>query len=140
MNGNKLLYVGQKALIERDGSILILDDPHIGLDFPGGKIRENETDLKESLKREVREETGLEIEVGDVFYSWMVEFPPRPEYQINDVYLVAFKCKYVSGEVILSDEHRQFKWVNKETYKTDLFREIDEGAPHFEALRRYFEG
>lgn len=32
---NKLLYVGQKAIIDRDGEVLIVEDPAIGLDFPG---------------------------------------------------------------------------------------------------------
>ncbi len=66
---DQLLYVGQKAFIEKGGEVLILMDHDLGLDFPGGKIQEGEIDFTKSLKREVREETKLEIEKGDAFFT-----------------------------------------------------------------------
>ena len=56
-------FIGQKAFIEKNGELLILHDPQIGLDLPCGKIIEDETNLTISLKRDVKEETSLEIEV-----------------------------------------------------------------------------
>ena len=47
---------------------------------------------------------------------------------------MAFKCKYVSGELALSDEHDKFKWVDKDDYK-----EVDDGSDYFEVLKKYFE-
>ena len=55
MNGNQLFYIGLKAFIEKDGSVLALKDASIGLDFPGGKLKEEEWNLVESLRREVKE-------------------------------------------------------------------------------------
>ena len=37
-----LFCVGQKAFIEKDGKVLVLNDPEEGLDFPGGKIQVGE--------------------------------------------------------------------------------------------------
>ena len=49
------------------------------------------------------------------------------------VYLVGFKCKYVSGELKLSEEHNDFKWVDKSNYK-----EVDDGSDYFDVLEKYF--
>lgn len=133
---DKLFFVGQKAFIEKDGEILILLDPKVGLDFPGGKIQKGEIDLVEALKREVREETSLEIEVGEPFATWTNEFPPDHRNQ-GWVFLVGFRCRYVSGEVKLSHEHEQFFWTNKDNYRQ--YKKLDEkNGGYFEALEKYF--
>ena len=59
MKKDALFCVVQKAFIEKEGKVLILFDPVEGLDFPGGKIQENEAKTGEAesligaLKREV---------------------------------------------------------------------------------------
>ncbi len=140
MNEDALFCVGQKAFIEKDGKVLILNGPNEGLDFPGGKIQKGEAkdgdtaSLLRSLQREVREETGLEIEVGNPFVVWYHEFPKNSRNYPKIVYLIGFKCKYVSGEIKLSDEHNKFKWVNKKDYT-----EVDDRSDYFDALKKYFE-
>lgn len=134
-----LFCVGQKAFIEKDGKVLVLNDPIEGLDFPGGKIQEGEavngdaSSLVRSLKREVKEETGLDIEVIGPFVVWYHEFPKEHRNYDKKVYLAAFRCKYVSGELQLSDEHDKFRWVNKEDYQ-----EVDDGSDYFDVLEKYF--
>lgn len=134
MKEDALFYVGQKAFIEKDGEILVLGDPTEGLDYPGGKIQEGETDLSESLKREVREETGLEITVGQPFITWTNTFHAGHRFAGKKVYLVGYKCTYKSGEVKLSNEHDTYRWVNK-----DNFTEVNDGTSYFEILKRYFQ-
>ena len=140
MKRDALFCVGQKAFIEKDGKVLILGDPTEGLDFPGGKIQEGEakdadaSSLIVSLKREVMEETGLEIEVSDPFAVWYHEFPKNHRNYPKVVYLVAFKCKYVSGNVKLSNEHDSYKWVDKNNYK-----DVDDGSDYFDILKKYFQ-
>ena len=131
MTKDQLLFIGQKAFIVKDGEILVLTDPKFGVDLPGGKIKEEETDLIESLKREVREETELVIEVKEPFTTWMVEFFPDHRNQ-GKVLLVGYKCKYVSGEIVLSDEHTEYKWVNKNSY-----HQLPRNG-HFKAIEKYF--
>lgn len=133
MAEDQLLYVGQKAFIEKDGKVLVLMDPDLGLDFPGGKIQEGETDFAESLKREVREETKLEIEKGDAFTTWYNVFGAKHRNAGKKVYLVGFKCKYLSGEITLSDEHSEYRWIDKSDYK-----KLDDGSLYFKALEKYF--
>lgn len=131
---DKLLYIGQKAFINKNGEVLVLSDPNLpgfGLDFPGGKVRKGEN-IHEALKREVKEETSLDIEIGSAFTTWTHEFVPD-ERGNGSVYLVGFKCKYLSGEVKLSHEHTIYKWVNKESYK-----ELNDGSEYYKALENYF--
>jgi 8-oxo-dGTP pyrophosphatase MutT (NUDIX family) len=68
MKKDQVFSVGQKAFIEKNGEILVLILPNGMLDFPGGKIQEGETDLDIAFKREVKEETGLDIEIGQPLY------------------------------------------------------------------------
>jgi 8-oxo-dGTP pyrophosphatase MutT (NUDIX family) len=131
MEDDQLLFIGQKAFIDKNGEILVLIDPKLGVDLPGGKIKEGETDLEEALKREVREETGLEIEIGGPFTTWIIEFPKDYRNQ-GKIFLVGYKCKYISGEVELSDEHSDYKWVNKKNYKKFC---VD---GHYKAVEKYF--
>ena len=134
MKEDALLRVGQKAFIEKDGKVLIVFDPVLGLDFPGGKIHEGETDIREALKREVREETSLEITIQEPFYAWYYEFPPESRNAGKKAYIVAFRCGYSSGEITLSNEHNKFQWVDKASYKS-----LDDGSEYFKALEKYFK-
>lgn len=140
MNEDAMFCVGQKAFINKGNEVLVLSDPEEGLDFPGGKIQVGEANVKDlsslarSLQREVREETGLEIEVGDPFTVWYNEFPKNHRNYPKVVYLVGFKCKYVSGEVQLSHEHSNFQWVNKNNYP-----KADDKSNYFKVLDKYFK-
>ena len=65
MAEDRRFYVGQKALIERDGRVLVLFNEGNHFDLPGGKSpgRASWTWSK-PCNREVREETSLEIAAG----------------------------------------------------------------------------
>ncbi len=139
MKDDALFCVGQKAFIEKDGKVLVLKDPAEGLDFPGGKIQVGEardgeaSSLLESLQREVTEETGLTVKIGDPFAVWFHVFPNTSRNAGKSVYLVAFKCVYVSGDIALSDEHDGFKWVDRNDYSM-----VDDGSDYFDVLKKYF--
>ena len=134
MDEDQQFYVGQKAFIEKGHELLVLHDNIVGLDFPGGKIQVGETNLKKSLKREVREETGLEIEVGNPFVTWTKNMVTE-KYKGKKLLLVGYKCKHISGKVRLSHEHERFRWVDKNTYK-----EEGEDQEYYKHLEAYFAG
>ena len=55
--------LGAGAIIEQDGKFLLIDrSDGLGFTFPGGIVRHRET-LERCVLREVREETGYEIEL-----------------------------------------------------------------------------
>ncbi len=84
------------ALIFRDGKLLIAQrhaDAHLGglWEFPGGKREESET-FEECLLREIREELGTEISVGELFEEIFHDYPEK------SVRLKFFLCRLISGE------------------------------------------
>lgn len=138
---DQVFFVGQKAFIQNsEGKLLVLKDPLAGLDFPGGKVQANEEDLKLSLQREVREETGLEIEVGDAFYTWRFHYPlnkvaieQRDTRTDGNIYRVGFACHLVSGEIKLSVEHAEYKWITK-----DDLQKVESWGGDLDALQKFF--
>ena len=121
-------YIGVKAFISKDNKVLVLFKDDGDLRIPGGKIQEGE-DFATALKREVMEETRLEIETGPPFATWL-----HPKLMNGfPIFLVGYRCKYLSGEVVLNEEHANYRWVNEQ----DLDSLNDESI-FFEQLRKYF--
>jgi 8-oxo-dGTP diphosphatase len=133
MSEHKLFFVGQKAFVRKGNEVLVINDPIEGLDYPGGRIEETDTNLVQSLQREVREEIGLEISVGKPFATFWHTLAAHEKFVGSSVLLIAYECEYVSGEIKLSHEHDSFVWVNKENYHT-----VNDGTSFFEMLDKYF--
>ena len=96
------------AVIEMDGKVLIARRklPFMGYswEFPGGKLEDNET-LEECLKREIREELSIEIEVGP-----LVSLNKHVLNCQSAIALYAYWARYVSGNIELND-HEEIQWV-----------------------------
>ena len=76
-----------------------------GWEFPGGKIEENET-AKEAVIREIHEELGATVRVGDMIDT--VEY----DYPTFHLSMDCFWCEVVSGELKLL-EAEDAKWLSK---------------------------
>jgi bis(5'-nucleosidyl)-tetraphosphatase len=76
--------------------------------FPKGHVEEGESE-KETAKREVLEETGLDIALDNEFRI-SIEYSPM-EGAIKEV--VFFMGEYLSGEMSIQQEEIQdYKWLN----------------------------
>ncbi len=127
-------FIGQKAFIDRDGKLLVLHDPQMGWDLPGGKVQVVDRDLPSALKREVMEEAGLSISIGQPFYTWLFTIPADSGHRSagKQIFCVGYKCKYVSGQIKLSHEHDSFCWITKSNYQEYI------SAGFTAALKTYF--
>src|SRR3989344_2661449 len=106
------LDVATKVLIEDGkGNILLVKrkyDPDKGTwDCPGGKLESRET-LEEYGVREVKEETGLYVEVLDMIGKHEFTWHKEP------ILLLYFKGKLKGGTLKASDDAEEAKWIPKE--------------------------
>lgn len=109
------IAVGVKGFIKNDkGQYLITkksDLEDVGpndYDVPGGRIEFGETP-EQALIREAKEEVNLDIEILQIFNSW--SFVRDPEFMLVGV---DFLCKYVGGDVQMTEEHTGFQWMSVE--------------------------
>jgi mutator protein MutT len=120
------------ALIFRDGKLLITQrqsGSHLGglWEFPGGKLERNET-FEECLAREIREELGMDISVGELFETVSHDYPDK------SVHLRFYVCKPLAGEPQALG-CAEFKWVEKEELRNYPFPAAD--ARLLDKLRAY---
>lgn len=74
-------------------------------EFPGGKVEENESP-EECLKREIREELAIEIEIFEKLS------PADFTYPTKTIRLIPMVAHKVGGQIHLA-EHDQFLWLEK---------------------------
>ena len=110
-----IVAVGGIVINDMD-EILMVKHWRQGWVFPGGMVEVGEN-LFDGLKREVMEETGVEIEVGELFclssntgkyagYNGVREIPTK--------LMPDFICRAVSGEPRPSEENSESMYVPKE--------------------------
>ncbi len=110
------------ALIIRQGRVLAaqrsesMDLPG-KWEFPGGKVEEHE-DPKECLRREIREELGIEIIVGEALIPSLFSYPSKT------IRLLPFIASWKSGEIRLS-EHSQILWLERNSLLSVDWAEAD---------------
>jgi len=99
-------FVSCAALVTNDeGKILLVKSPLRGWEYPGGLIEPGET-FQECLKREVREEAGVEIQItGFVGICKNVK---------KDIVNIDFTAEYLSGALTTSDESTEVIWATPE--------------------------
>ena len=84
------------GIIKHNGQYLItkrFENSHLGgmWEFPGGKIMKGESE-KIALKRELKEEVGIDCSIGKLVYETSYHYP---DISIN---IKFYYCKLLSGE------------------------------------------
>ena len=77
----------------------------------GGHVEENES-IKHALKREFKEETGLNIEVGAI-----IDFRTEKTSDRTKIILV-LKVTYATGKIKINRENSEYAWFSKNPQKS----------------------
>lgn len=111
------------GLVFRNGLLLITQrflKDHLGglWEFPGGKLEGQETD-EACLRRELREELGIEIEVQELIESIQHDYPGK------SVFLKFFRCALLKHEPAPLG-CQALAWVNAAQLANYAFPEADQ--------------
>ncbi len=130
------LFLATKALIENNGKILILREsaknpsgtnPN-SYDVVGGRLEPGESP-EECLRREIKEEVGIEVKIGKPFY--VTEWRPVVKGEQWQIVAVFYKCTTDATDITLNHEHDEYTWIDPKEYKnSDLIQNL---IPVFEA-------
>lgn len=108
------LQVGVKALIQNDDNKYLFlqragvmdNDDTVHWDIPGGRI-EPEEPLFDALKREIHEETGLEVtDTPEILGAQDIFVPAKDLHVVRLTYTLR-----ANGTATISDEHQDAKWM-----------------------------
>jgi len=112
------VYDGEKFLLLRNDS----KDPAHGGDYwftVTGSVEAKES-IEEAVKREVKEETNLDI--SEVFsLKWGLVYSWGGEDQSEDNFLAFVK----KDKVVLNEEHVDFEWLNLEEFVKKINWDLD---------------
>jgi ADP-ribose pyrophosphatase YjhB (NUDIX family) len=107
-------FLAVSAVIVRDGRVLIVRRARAPAKqvytLPGGGVEAGET-LPEAVRREIKEETGLEIE--PVALAGHREFIARDDDKrvSRHFVILSFASRWISGEPVLNDELDEARWI-----------------------------
>ena len=79
-------------------------------ELPGGKVEKGEF-FADALVREIKEETNLDVNVGDFAEAIQNDYMHKRTVQV-----MMYLCD-VKGEVKISDEHTDWMWADLEKIK-----------------------
>tara|TARA_B100001059_G_scaffold235762_1_gene282709 strand:+ start:31513 stop:31953 length:441 start_codon:yes stop_codon:yes gene_type:complete len=99
--------ISVKAIIIDNKRILCLKNERNEWDLPGGKINFNEN-VEKCLKREVKEETNLEINDLKILKPFNLKFNDVPVFIL--IYLAKISC---DSPIIISHEHSEYNFFSK---------------------------
>ncbi|NUM25792.1 MAG: NUDIX domain-containing protein [Candidatus Buchananbacteria bacterium] len=126
------IFVATKAFIVHQGKVLIVrESTNYGegtnagkYDVVGGRVKPGEN-WSDSLKREVKEETGLDIQIGKPFY--VGEWRPVVNNEPWQVVGIFFECHATTDQVQLSQDHDDHQWIEPANFKEyDLIPNLNE--------------
>jgi len=99
------LPVSAKAVLFRDGAVLLGRNDRGEWELPGGRVEPHEQP-EAAVVREVAEETGLVVEADGLLAARVFEVVPD-----TPVLVIGYACVMVgSADVVASEEHTELAW------------------------------
>jgi len=100
------------GILREDGKILVCQrkkSAQYGLkwEFPGGKMKNHESGA-ECLRRELKEELGIEAEVGDLFFRQHYTYPDSGSFEILYYFLRSY---HPVSKCLENNAFEQIEWI-----------------------------
>ena len=109
------------ALVVRDGRVMLVRrafEPFAGWwDVPGGFMDAGEHPI-DAVKRELKEETGLEIEPTRLVGVYMDMYGDGPD--ADDTMNLYYECEVVGGELRPGDDALEIGWFGPDDLPADV--------------------
>lgn len=105
-------------------------------ELPGGHIDFGETP-EVGLAREIFEEFGMEIRVGDIFTAFTYHNHVKKSHSVELIYFAKFTNPLDSIK-LNADDHSEYCWVSKDELPTTYTDDKSEQDPEFVAIRKAF--
>ena len=100
----------------KEGDILLVKTYNHGWVFPGGQVEEGEN-LIDALIREIKEESGIDVEVSSLIGIYSNTGKNKGYNGVKVVptkVMMDYVCTPVGGELCISDENSESLWVAKD--------------------------
>ncbi|MBU0527670.1 MAG: NUDIX hydrolase [Candidatus Micrarchaeota archaeon] len=105
----KIQEINSYLVVSKGDKVLLLRRENGTWEFPGGGIEWGEDPQKAAI-RETKEETGLDVQ-NVSFVTYTTATYKKGEDDKHSIYLV-YKGETDSQEVVLSEEHKEYRWLN----------------------------
>lgn len=109
-------FLGVGALIFEDGNLLLVErakEPLKGYwSLPGGIVEAGEK-LEDAIRREVLEETGLEVEPLSMFEIFERIIPDAEQKAEYHYVLIDYLCRPVGGKLQAASDVSRVAWVSE---------------------------
>ncbi len=106
-------------------------------ELPGGHIEYGE-DIVSGLVREIREEFGMRVQVGDPFYVFTYTNPVKGSHSIEVVYFARF-TNPIEDITLHPDDHSSFRWFTESEVRSVVSHTQGHDDPEMRAIARGFQ-
>ena len=143
-------FVSAAGVVYKDSKVLLIRSERRGWEFPGGIVEQGEA-LLDGLRREIFEESGISVEpeaVTGIYQNLACKkgYGPLEGMTLPTTVNIVFRCRYVSGKEVVSDEFQDVGWFKPEEalllirhpYMKKAFEDANgyNGKPHFATFRK----
>ncbi len=121
--------VSAKAVIAIEDRFVVVRNHRGEWELPGGRLDASDDSPAEALRRELREELSIEIEVGEPLTPWIFEVANRR------VLILPYRCEILTSAAVGLGEHRL-----SEDASTDLDTDGNTEGRHHDLAERLATG